>query len=257
MQRPPKPAVYDGAEQCALDTAISRPIKKSAANSHSLLNSLPFLFDKTPIAGNPAFTEQGKMSNKHKNKGRHMDHTTTPVTSPTTSEHSAEEAVQATQESLDQVRDILFGNQMRDQDRRFVTIEEKIAADFAAFREETRQNLGQLETFIKNELATLGSYLATEARQRQEATGTLRNELTTAAQALEKQLGEINTQHTTAEADVRRQLLEQSATARNELKTTQAELTTFVEKLTADLRNAKTDRTALAGLFTEMAARLQ
>ena len=197
------------------------------------------------------------MSNKHKNKGRHMDHTTTQVTTPATSEHSAEEAVQATQESLDQVRDILFGTQMRDQDRRFLSIEEKIAADFAAFREETRQSLGQLETFIKNELATLGSYLATEARQRQEATATLRNELTATAQTLEKQLGEVNAQHAAAEADVRRQLLEHSATARNELKTTQSELTTYVEKLAADLRHAKADRTALAGLFNEMATRLQ
>jgi hypothetical protein len=197
------------------------------------------------------------MSNKHKNKGRVMDHTTTSVSSPTTAEHSAEEAVQATQESLDQVRDILFGTQMRDQDRRFLTIEEKIAADFAAFRDETRQSLAQLETFIKNELATLGSHLAAETRQRHDATGTLKNELTTTAQTLEKQLGEINTQHAAAAADIRRHALEQTAAARNELKTTQTELTTFVEKLAADLRHAKTDRTTLAGLFTDMAARLQ
>jgi hypothetical protein len=195
------------------------------------------------------------MSNKHKNKGRVMDQTTTANVA--NAPHSAEEAVQATQESLDQVRDILFGTQLRDQDRRFASLEEKLAADFAAFREENRQRLTQLETFLKTELAALAAQVTLETRQRQDAATALKTDLTTTAQGLEKQLGDAHTQHAAAEADLRQQLLDLTTSARAELKSTQTELTTLLEKLTNDLRHTKTDRTALAGLFTELAGRLQ
>src|SRR5437764_412836 len=82
---------------------------------------------------------------------------------------SAEEAVQATQESLDQVRDILFGNQMRDHDRRFTEIDEKLAAELADFRKETKKSLDSFEQFVKSEFTALTQRLTSEASQRQQS----------------------------------------------------------------------------------------
>jgi hypothetical protein len=179
-----------------------------------------------------------------------------------------EEAVHATQESLDKVRDILFGSQMREQDRRFTGLEEKFGAEFTAFQDETRKSLASLESFVKTELAALAGRLTTEANQREEAVGTLSEELKNTArgvadecrgvgQRIEKRVGEFDQQHAAAEADIRKQLLDTSNAAREELKATHAELHALVEKLVTDLRSAKTDRATLAGLFNEMAGRLQ
>jgi len=170
---------------------------------------------------------------------------------------TAEEAVQATQESLDKVRDILFGAQVRDTDRRFSGLEDRFAQEFTAFRDEIRKQLSSLENFVTSELSALAGRLTTETNQRNESNNHFSNELRNTTQRLEGRIHEFDQQHASAEADVRKQLNDQSNAAREELKAVHAELHTLVEKLVTDLRSAKTDRAALAGLFNEMAGRLQ
>src|SRR5438045_4152884 len=101
---------------------------------------------------------------------------------------SAEEAVQATQESLDQVRDILFGNQMRDHDRRFAQIDEKLAAELADFRQETKKSLTALEEFVKSEFAALSQRLTAEANQRQQSELKFGDQLHATTQNLESKV---------------------------------------------------------------------
>ena len=55
---------------------------------------------------------------------------------------------------------------------------------------------------------------------------------------------------------MRSELLDQSKSLRDELTRLGQSLTTIWEKTSADLQHAKTDRAALAGLFSEMAQRL-
>jgi hypothetical protein len=169
----------------------------------------------------------------------------------------AEEAVQQTQESLDKVRDILFGAQLRDTDRRFSGLEDRFGQEFASFRDEIRKQLTSLENFVTAELSALAGRLTTETNQRNESNNNIANELRNTTQRLEGRIHEFDQQHAGAEADVRKQLTNQSNAAREELKAVHAELHALVEKLVTDLRSAKTDRTALAGLFNEMAGRLQ
>jgi uncharacterized phage infection (PIP) family protein YhgE len=169
----------------------------------------------------------------------------------------AEEAVQATQESLDKVRDILFGAQLRDTDRRFSGLEDRFGQEFASFRDEIRKQLTSLENFVTSELSALAGRLTTETNQRNESNNNIANELRNTTQRLEGRIHEFDQQHAGAEADVRKQLAAQSDSAREELKAVHAELHALVEKLVTDLKSAKTDRTALAGLFNEMAGRLQ
>src|SRR5438094_3400039 len=55
-------------------------------------------------------------------------------------------------ENLDKVRDILFGAQLRDSDRRFSRLEETLAKQVTELREESRKRLDSLEAFLKKEL---------------------------------------------------------------------------------------------------------
>ncbi len=50
-------------------------------------------------------------------------------------------------ENLDKVRDILFGSQMRDNERRFGRLEERLAKEAGDLRDETRKRLDSLEVY--------------------------------------------------------------------------------------------------------------
>jgi hypothetical protein len=201
-----------------------------------------------------------------------------------------EQALQATQESLDQVRDILFGSQLRQQDHRFKAMEDAVAGQLAAFREETRQQLDTLQAFMKTELTALHGRVTGELQQRQEAMQRLgdelraadrglsekidhtaravtdeakgglhgvANELNAARSALDGRMTAAESQQAASAAELRTLLLDQTRQLRDETKQQQAELQALVEKVVSELKNAKTDRSALAGLFAEMAGKLQ
>ena len=66
--------------------------------------------------------------------------------------------------NVDKIRDILFGNQMRDYDRKFNQLEERIANDLSTLRKESALQIESLQTFLQSEI--MGSKLASEAKTR-------------------------------------------------------------------------------------------
>jgi hypothetical protein len=61
--------------------------------------------------------------------------------------------------NLDKIRDILFGAQMRDYERRFFRLEERVTKEAHEAREDIRRRFDTLESFIKQELTALGDRL--------------------------------------------------------------------------------------------------
>lgn len=53
--------------------------------------------------------------------------------------------------SLDKVRDILFGNQMRDVERRFARLEERLVKDTADLKDDVKKRLDTLEAYMRRE----------------------------------------------------------------------------------------------------------
>ncbi|MBW4571424.1 MAG: hypothetical protein KME31_26440 [Tolypothrix carrinoi HA7290-LM1] len=51
--------------------------------------------------------------------------------------------------SLDKVRDILFGNQMREVERKFARLEERLIKECTNLRDENRKRLDSLESYFK------------------------------------------------------------------------------------------------------------
>jgi hypothetical protein len=158
--------------------------------------------------------------------------------------------------SVDKIRDILFGAQMRAYDKRFGRVEERLLKEAAALREEARQRFDSLEAYIKRELEALGDRLAAEQHERTEAVKDLSRELREAAQALEKRLAQVGEQSAKNDRERRQQLLEQSKDLGEEIRQNYKELSATLERKVEELRADKTDRSALASLFMEVALRL-
>ena len=63
---------------------------------------------------------------------------------------------------LDKIRDLLFGRELSDVDKRFARLEARLAEDAAALREEVTGRLEALEAYVKDELSSLNAGLGQE-----------------------------------------------------------------------------------------------
>src|ERR1700674_3964002 len=68
--------------------------------------------------------------------------------------------------SVDKIRDLLFGNQMQDYDRRFAKLEERFLQRFQDIESETARNLGAFESNAKKQVDSLANQLREEKDQR-------------------------------------------------------------------------------------------
>jgi exonuclease VII large subunit len=158
--------------------------------------------------------------------------------------------------NIDKIREILFGVQMRDYQKKFSRLEERILKDSADLREDTRKRFDSLENFVKNEFEALTNRLHAEQRTRDDAMRNLSEELQKTGKTFERKLSELDEQTTRSHRDLRNQILEQSKTLGEDIRHKHDEMSAMLAREVAELGTAKTDRASLAGLFTEVALRL-
>ena len=158
--------------------------------------------------------------------------------------------------NIDKIRDILFGVQMRDYEKRFSRLEERLLKESHDLRDETRKRFDALETFVRNEFEAMTGRLQSEQRTRDESVQTLSRELQSTGQTFERKLAQFDEQTTRTQRDLRQQILDQSKTLSDEIRQKYEELSALLDREVAELGDAKTDRASLASLFTEVALRL-
>lgn len=158
--------------------------------------------------------------------------------------------------SVDKIRDILFGSQMRDYDKRFARLEERLLKESAELREETRRRFDSLESYIRVEFGSLSDRVKNDAHRRDELNEAMALHLQETAKSIERKLWQLDEQTAQAQRDLRQQLLNQSKELSDEIRRKSEELTADLAREAGELRHDKTDRAALADLFTELALRL-
>ena len=158
--------------------------------------------------------------------------------------------------SIDKVRDILFGVQMRDYDKRFARLEERLVKETSDLKDEVRKRLASLEQYVKQEMDALGDRLSAEHGERVDESKDLGQQLREAAKAFEKKTAAMDDQAARAQRDLRQALLEQQQRLTDEMQQRHHELLEALNRDASELRDEKADRAALATLFTEMAMRL-
>lgn len=158
--------------------------------------------------------------------------------------------------NIDKIREILFGVQMRDYEKRFSRLEERLLKESADLRDDTRKRFEAMETFVKSEFEALTERLQAEQRTRDESDQTLSRELQETGKAWERRLAQFDEQTTRSQRDLRQQILDQSKNLSDEIRRKYEELSALVDREVADLGDVKTDRAQLASLFTEVALRL-
>jgi DNA anti-recombination protein RmuC len=158
--------------------------------------------------------------------------------------------------SIDKVRDILFGVQMRDYDKRFARLEERLLKETSDLKDDVKKRLAALEQYVKQEVDALGERLSTEHAGRTDDVKELGQQLRETSKTFEKKTAAMDDQSAKAQRDLRQQLLEQQQRLSEEIQQRHHELLEALNRDAGELRDEKADRAALASLFTEMAMRL-
>lgn len=159
-------------------------------------------------------------------------------------------------ESLDKVRDILFGSQAREYEKRFARLEERLVKEASELREDLKNRFDVLEVYVKKEVQSLIDKLKAEHDERTESDKDISNDLKDTSRAFEKKTTQLDEQLNANVRGLREQILDQSKTISDEMRKKNEAMASGLERATAELRDEKTDRATLAALFMEVAMRL-
>jgi hypothetical protein len=154
---------------------------------------------------------------------------------------------------VDKIRDLLFGNQMQDYDRRFTKLEERFSQRFKEIESETSRNLGAFESNSKKQVDSLATQMREEKDQRADADKEFERMLREQNQALEKRIRSLSDQLSQLDRDMSDRITREAQSLREEIKQKNASMVQTIEAMFAELSSVKTDRTLLANLFVEVA----
>ena len=159
-------------------------------------------------------------------------------------------------ESIDQVRDLLFGGQMRMVDSRIQGLDQRLIHETSALRSDFERQIGDLDGAIKKEFARHAERLASERTKRVEDLKALNAELREALKSLERRHQSLEETAGIADAELRDHLVKNAAAFSSELARTSERITDELQRITTQLQGEKLDSAALAAGLTDLAAKL-
>jgi DNA repair exonuclease SbcCD ATPase subunit len=158
--------------------------------------------------------------------------------------------------NVDKIRDILFGGQMRDYDKRFKRLEERVTQEHMNFREEMFQRLKVLEERMDGEIDGLSEKSKLERQERQSALADLERDIKGLKNELNSRLTQLDEQISRDLKNLRQQTLSKFQEISLQQRQQHDSLTSLVNQEVAQLQDEKVNRSDLATFFHDFAVRL-
>ena len=159
-------------------------------------------------------------------------------------------------QNVDKIREILFGGQMRDYQRRFDDLESNLNATTERMRQDWNKRIESLEGFMRRELELLGERLAGERRERVEERKQLDSNLSDTRRVLEESLGRLDEQTAHESRAIRAALQEKTAELAELIQHSRDDFGATLTRQANSLEDRKVGREDLAALLSEVALRL-
>ena len=190
---------------------------------------------------------------------------------------------------MDQVRELLFGAQLKDMDIRLKRQEERFLREIGDCRDDLKKRLDSLENFMKSEIASVLhrlkeeqsereealkteqrergdglkaeqrerlESLRNEQRERMEAIALLSKELATASETLDRKIAKVSGTLDTTERELRQLLLAESGSLSGKIEEKYQSALDVLANTAAQIRHDMVYRSALSGMLTEVAVKL-
>ena len=159
--------------------------------------------------------------------------------------------------NVDKIRDILFGSQMRDYDKKFAKLEERLLKESADLREDLKRRFDSLESFMKSEVVMLSDAQKAERGARDEALKGLGEKMGETAKAFDRRAAQTEEQSGKAQRDLRQLILDETKRLAEEIAQKHSSVAADLGRESQELRGLMTDKHALSDLFAELSLRLK
>jgi hypothetical protein len=186
-----------------------------------------------------------------------------PYTHPAAKDAQPQQPSENTQETLadaatsvDKIRDIIFGSQIRNYDARFAHLEASLSQQTAELKSAMDHQLEWIQSVIQGESARIGRQLAEEREERLSQVSQLERSLAEAQTALAGRLSEAEAAMRDGDATLRNDLLSQSRQLLDQMTQQHESLRALLATSLSELRAEKADRSRMSELFREIASRL-
>ena len=124
-------------------------------------------------------------------------------------------------DNLDQVRDILFGADIRKYDQRLERLEERVMQEIGALRQDTKDGIESLASSVKKELGALAEQLQSEQSTRSAAREEIAGDLKRMDRDHQAGMARLDEQLSAAARGVRQDLVDESKSLRDEIRQSQ------------------------------------
>jgi hypothetical protein len=158
--------------------------------------------------------------------------------------------------SVEKIRDILFGSQIKNYEARFARLEENLVRETVELKETMRRRFESLEGFFKSETESLAARLNAEREERTNTAQSLDRDLKTAQDALSRKIHELVVATAEADSGLRKELMSESRKLLEEIGERHDSLRSLLERRVGELHHQKTDRALLSALLAEIAAQI-
>ncbi len=159
--------------------------------------------------------------------------------------------------NVDKIRDILFGNQMRDYESRLAAMEKRLAQSIEQSARDLERRIDRLDKYARREVDKLTEQIKAERRDRTAEGKKGTSEFSDFAEQVEAWFAEVDDQLAGEMKTLRTTLHEQGKELAAQIREAHAELQVALQKEATELADVKLAREDLAALLTEVAVRLK
>jgi len=159
--------------------------------------------------------------------------------------------------NVDKIRDILFGGQMRDYDKRFKRLEERFNQENMHFREDMFQRIKVLEERMEAEIDSLSEKAKTDRQERLSALADSEHEVKGLKNEMNNRITQLDDQFSKDIKNLRQQMHNKIQELALQMRQQNDSLVGLTNQEVNQLQEEKLNRTDLAAFFNELAMRLQ
>lgn len=160
------------------------------------------------------------------------------------------------EQNVDKIREILFGGQMRDYQRRFDDLENTLASATERLRHDMVNRLDGLEGFVRRELELLSERIAGEKRERAAEREKVLSDLGDSRRRVDEAINRLDEQTAQEARALRAALQEKSAELAELIQHSRDDFNSTLTRQANSLEDRKVGREDLAALLSEVALRL-